>query len=71
MRKASRKEVSQAMTEGIVFHPQREKPEQKRRVKTKAKGKAYITGAHGSDSAKMKAGIRQRRAQRPSQRPKD
>lgn len=38
------------------------------KVKTKAKKKQYITGAHGSGSAKKKAEIRQRRANRPSQR---
>lgn len=34
------------------------------KVKTKAKKKQYITGAHGSGSAKKKAEIRQRRANR-------
>ncbi len=34
------------------------------KVKTKAKKKQYITGAHGSASAKKKADIRQRRANR-------
>ena len=34
------------------------------KVKTKAKKKAYITGAHGSGSAKMKAEIRRKRANR-------
>lgn len=38
------------------------------RVKTKAKKKKYITGAHGSGAAKKKADIRTRRANRPSQR---
>ena len=38
------------------------------KVKTKAKKKTYITGAHNSASAKMKAEIRKRRANRPSQR---
>jgi len=33
-------------------------------VKTKAKKKKYITGAHGSGSAKQKAKYRQRRANR-------
>ena len=32
------------------------------------KKKTYITGAHKSASAKMKADIRKRRANRPSQR---
>lgn len=34
------------------------------KVKTKAKKKQYITGAHGSGSAKMKAEIRRKRANR-------
>jgi len=39
-------------------------------VKTKAKKKKYITGAHGSGSAKQKAKYRQQRANRASQRKK-
>ena len=38
------------------------------KVKTKAKKKAYITGSHGSGSAKKKAEIRAKRAARPTQR---
>ena len=34
------------------------------KVKTKAKKKKYITGAHGSGSAKQKAKYRQQRANR-------
>ena len=34
------------------------------KVKTKAKKKSYITGAHGSASAKKKADIRRARANR-------
>ena len=34
------------------------------KVRTKAKRKQYITGAHGSGSAKKKADIRTRRANR-------
>ena len=40
------------------------KKEDDGKVKTKAKKKKYITGAHGSGSAKMKAEIRRRRANR-------
>lgn len=40
------------------------------KVKTKAKKKKYITGAHGSGSAKQKAKYRQQRANRKSQRKK-
>ena len=58
-------ELNQAMFSGISFRkaskPQAEDTAQ---VKTKAKKKSYITGAHGSASAKKKADIRQRRANR-------
>ena len=58
-------ELNQAMFSGISFRkaskPQAEDTAQ---VKTKAKKKSYITGAHGSGSAKKKAEIRERRANR-------
>lgn len=38
------------------------------KVKTKAKKKKYITGAHGSGSARQKAKYREQRANRKSQR---
>ena len=38
------------------------------KVKTKARGKKYYTGAHGSGAAKHKAEIRQKVKNRPSQR---
>lgn len=64
-RSASEEEVMQAITVGITFkggskstNPKKEK------VSTKAKKKAYITGSHGSGSAKKKAEIRQKRANR-------
>lgn len=34
------------------------------KVRTKARKKGYVTGSHGSASAKKKAGIRQARANR-------
>ena len=40
------------------------------KVKTKAKKKKYITGAHGSVSARQKAKYRQQRANRKSQKKK-
>ncbi len=50
---------------GIVFRGAGKKgPAQEAKVKTKAKKKGYITGAHGSGSAKMKADIRRKRANR-------
>lgn len=58
-------EINYAMVHGIVFKKKKEEsPNEKNRVKTKAKKKSYITGAHGSDSAKFKAAIRKRRANR-------
>ncbi|MGP1436101.1 MAG: hypothetical protein ACTTKN_05665 [Phocaeicola sp.] len=62
---AQGEEIDYAMTHGIVFKKKKEaSPNEKNKVKTKAKKKAYITGAHGSDSAKFKADIRRRRANR-------
>ncbi|MDE5980641.1 MAG: hypothetical protein K2F69_06090 [Bacteroidaceae bacterium] len=51
---------------GITFRGgAKSKPGQtQEKVKTKAKKKQYITGAHGSGSAKMKAEIRRKRAAR-------
>lgn len=65
LRKASNDEIQQAITSGITFRPARSpKPETPGKVKSKAKKKSYLTGQHGSGSAKMKANIRQRRASR-------
>lgn len=58
-------DIEKILTEGIVFKgskPSTAKKEDK--VKTKAKKKTYITGLHGSGSAKMKAEYRRRRANR-------
>ena len=51
---------------GITFRggPKRDKAPQEDKIKTKAKMKKYITGAHGSGAAKMKADIRKKRANR-------
>lgn len=53
---------------GITFRGGSKGGDKKRndepKVKTKAKKKQYITGAHGSGSAKMKADIRKKRANR-------
>lgn len=63
-------EIDKAMTGGLVFHKASSsgKKHLEEKVKTKARKKGYITGAHGSDSAKMKAGIRTRRKNRNSQK---
>ena len=50
---------------GIVFRPAKNQPgNDSGKVKTKAKKKQYITGAHGSGSARQKAKYRQQRANR-------
>lgn len=49
---------------GIKFGRGGEKPKDDGKVKTKAKKKKYITGAHGSGSAMQKAKYRQQRANR-------
>lgn len=62
-------DIEKILTEGIVFKgskPSTAKKEDKvkTKAKTKAKKKTYITGLHGSGSAKMKAEYRRRRANR-------
>ena len=65
MRKAGREEIERAITTGIVFSGEKLRASNSNgKVKTKAKKKSYITGAHGSASAKKKADIRQRHANR-------
>lgn len=49
---------------GINFGRGGDRPKQEEKVKTKAKKKKYITGAHGSGSAMQKAKYRQQRANR-------
>ena len=49
---------------GISFGRGGDKPTQEGKVKTKAKKKQYITGAHGSGSARQKAKYREQRANR-------
>ena len=49
---------------GLVFRAPRKKKDDDGKVKTKAKKKQYITGAHGSGSARQKAKYRQQRANR-------
>lgn len=58
-------DIEKAIVEGIVFKPAKSNsPKEELKVKTKAKKKAYITGAHGSGSAKIKEEYRRRRANR-------
>ena len=49
---------------GINFGRGGDKPKDNGKVKTKAKKKQYITGAHGSGSARQKATYREQRANR-------
>ncbi len=49
---------------GINFGRGGNKPKDDGKVKTKAKKKQYITGAHGSGSARQKAKYREQRANR-------
>ncbi len=65
-RHVSADEVTQALTSGIVFKGRSlsAPTASKSGVKTKAKKKSYVAGAHGSGAAKKKADIRERRANR-------
>lgn len=50
---------------GLVFHGARQgSTTDGEKVKTKAKKKKYVTGAHGSGSARQKAKYREQRANR-------
>lgn len=49
---------------GVTFSRGGNRDEGESRVKTKAKKKQYVTGAHGSGSAQQKAKYRQQRANR-------
>lgn len=58
-------DIEKILTDGIVFKGAKSQSGKKEdKVKTKAKKKTYITGLHGSGSAKMKAEYRKRRANR-------
>lgn len=58
-------EVEKAMTSGIVFKGKaNDGVKKEEKIKTKAKKATYIKGQHGSVSAKMKAEIRRKRANR-------
>lgn len=59
-------DIDAVIMEGITFRGRGGKSQTRDdgKVKTKAKKKQYITGAHGSGAAKKKADIRQRRANR-------
>ncbi|MBP3822551.1 MAG: hypothetical protein J6I36_03940 [Bacteroidaceae bacterium] len=59
-------DIDQVILGGITFKgaPKGTKRDESGKVKTKAKKKGYITGAHGSGAAKKKADIRRARQNR-------
>ena len=60
-------DIDDVILNGITFRggPKKESaPSQNGKVRTKAQKKKYVTGAHGSGSAKKKANIRKARANR-------
>ncbi len=57
-------EIDDIIEGGMVFRGVSKPKNDDGKVKTKAKKKKYITGAHGSGSAKQKAKYRQQRANR-------
>ena len=60
-------DIASVILNGITFKAGSKGDKKKKeepKVKTKAKKKQYIIGAHGSGSAKMKADIRKKRANR-------
>ena len=63
-RNVSDEEITTAMTTGITFKGAKLRKPQEEKVKTKAKKKKYVTGAHGSGSARQKAKYREQRANR-------
>ena len=59
-------DIDDIIETGMVFRSASKPKTDDGKVKTKAKKKKYITGAHGSGSAKQKAKYRQQRA-KPTQ----
>ena len=59
-------DIDSVIMNGITFRggPKGGSKKDEPKVKTKAKKKQYITGAHGSGAAKKKADIRRQRANR-------
>lgn len=65
MRPVADDEITQAILGGIKFKgAAKGDSSPKDKIQTKARKKQYITGSHGSASAKKKAEIRARRAAR-------
>lgn len=57
-------EFDQILESGMVFRKPSKPKTNDGKIKTKAKKKKYITGAHGSCSAKQKAKYREQRSRR-------
>ena len=57
-------DIDDIIMSGMVFRKPKSDKGDSDKVKTKAKKKKYITGAHGSGSAKQKAKYREQRANR-------
>lgn len=57
-------DIDDIIMSGMVFKKKKTDRQDGSKVKTKAKKKKYITGAHGSGSAKQKAKYREQRANR-------
>lgn len=59
-------DIDEVILNGITFRggPKKESAPSNGKVRSKAKKKQYVTGAHGSGSAKKKADIRKARANR-------
>ena len=57
-------DIDEIIETGLVFRTAPKAQSGNNKVKTKAKKKKYITGAHGSGSAKQKAKYREQRTKR-------
>ena len=57
-------EFDQILESGMVFRKPSKPKTNDGKIKTNAKKKKYITGAHGSGSAKQKAKYREQRSRR-------
>ena len=57
-------DIDEIIELGMVFKKTSEGEVKEEKVKTKAKKKKYITGAHGSGSARQKAKYREQRSNR-------
>lgn len=63
-------DFEELLVNGISFKKASGQKKGDDKVRTKAKKKKYVTGAHGSGSARQKAKYREQRANRKSQRKK-